>query len=95
VEDASSSEDPDLQQESAPLNMILAAEQTIDTCSHSEISLPRDCEVLLYRDLSEVQKLEIILGFSQFNPPHTNFRQKLSMEKTAASNGNICKSISG
>ena len=30
--------------------------------------LPRDCEVLLYKNLSDTQKLEITLNFSTFSP---------------------------
>ena len=32
-------------------------------------ALPRDCEILLRRDLSEAQKLELILNFPTFSPP--------------------------
>jgi len=38
------------------------------TSAHTE-QLPRDCETLLRKDLSDANKLEILLYFSSFNPP--------------------------
>ena len=53
-----------------PLDDALVVSPSASTVTdmHNE-QLPRDCETLLRRGLSDTNKLDILLNFSSFNPP--------------------------
>ena len=57
-----------VQLSATPSNIVQATSTTAQTST----CLPRDCKVLLHKDLSQTQKLQIILNFTNFNPTPTH-----------------------
>ena len=65
-----------------PLDDALVVSPSASTVTdmHNE-QLPRDCETLLRKGLSDTNKLDILLNFSSFNPPSYQFPTKVEFGK--------------